>query len=86
MATAIKEIYWLLVTAVAVIVGLGGGIFSAYNFWDAQTNDRPEEKKKGITTLIVTVVSLILIIAIATIMWNVLQGYVTDLPNTIPTT
>ncbi len=86
MAQTVEQVFWLIVIAVCVIVGLGGGIFAVWNLWDSATNDRPEERKKGITVLIITVVSLVLILGVSGIMWSTLSGYLTSLPTTDPTT
>ena len=81
MKEAIGQMYWIIIAAVCIIIGLAGGIFSAYNFWDSFTNDRPEEKKKGVTGIIVTVVALLLVLAIGGIMWGVMQGYINGIPT-----
>lgn len=87
MLEAISQIYWVVIIGIVVVIGLAGGIYAGFNFWDSFTNDRPEEKKKAVTALIVTVVALVLILAIGGIMWGLMQDYLNQLPSiSIPST
>lgn len=81
MKDAVGQIYWVIVAGVCIIVGLVGGLSSGFNFWDNFTNDHPEEKKKGIHGLVVTVVALVMILAVSGIIWGVMQGFLNKIPT-----
>lgn len=46
----------IIMTAVQTVIAIGGLLYGGYQLWDGFTNDQPQEKKKGITIFIVTVV------------------------------
>lgn len=72
--TYIKQIFDLIAWAVVAIIGAGGLFYGVFALWDGFTNDQPESKKKGITVLLVTVISVVVLIVAKTIIWNMIQA------------
>lgn len=56
MSTSAVDLLNIIMTAVQTIIAVAGLLYGGYSLWDGFTADQPQEKKRGIIVLIVTVV------------------------------
>lgn len=58
---AANQILNLIFDAISFLIGAIGVAYGGWTFFDGFTNDQPESKKKGIQTIVITAVSIIVL-------------------------
>ena len=67
--TAVNQLFELIYGTVMAIIGLGGVAYDGF------TNDQPEAKKRGITTIIVVVMVLVFMGSAKGIVLSMIPGF-----------
>lgn len=73
--TAVNQLFELIYGTVMAIIGLGGVAFGGWALYDGFTNDQPEAKKRGITTIIVVMMVLVFMGSAKGIVLSMIPGF-----------